>query len=403
MREAASLACAPALTKPHPARQRHENDRSAGTADKLTAMIPMMLAFAVSLALTLMAIRVAKRRLLSAVDHDTSGPQKFHAGPVPRIGGVGIVGATLVGAAAIAWRDPSLGWQAAVLLMCGIPAFGAGIVEDFTKDVSPRRRLFFTAVSAALAVWFASAVINRTDIPGLDWVVSFSVGAALVTIFVVAGVANAINIIDGFNGLASMCVVMMLVALAYVGFQVNDRLIMLMALVGVGAVLGFFVWNFPAGLIFLGDGGAYFLGFYVAELAILLLHRNPAVSPMFPLLLCFYPVFETLFSIYRRRVLRGRPVGMPDGVHLHSLIYRRFVRWAAGDRTAREVTRRNSMTSPYLWFLCMLSVIPAVLWWDSSLVLSIFIALFAISYVGLYWRIVRFRAPRWIQYKRSRS
>ena len=65
-------------------------------------------------------------------------------------------------------------------------------------------------------------------------------------------------------------------------------------------MLGFFVWNFPAGLIFLGDGGAYFLGFYVAELAILLLHRNPAVSPMFPLLLCIYPVFETLFSIYRR-------------------------------------------------------------------------------------------------------
>lgn len=364
-------------------------------------MIPMLVALSLSVVLTLLAVRLAKRRLRAAADHDISGPQKFHAAPVPRIGGLGIVLAAAGGALAIVWADPAAGMLALALLVCGLPAFGAGIVEDFTKDVSPRRRLFFTAVSAALAGWWLGAVIERTDIPGLDWVVGLPIGALVVTIFVVAGVANAINIIDGFNGLASMCVVMMLVALAYVAFQVDDRAVMLMALVGVGAVLGFFVWNFPAGLIFLGDGGAYFLGFYTAELAILLLHRNPSVSPMFPLLLCFYPVFETLFSIYRRRVLRGRPVGMPDGVHLHSLIYRRFVRWAAGERTARELTRRNSMTSPYLWILCMLSVVPAVLWWDSTVALALFIALFSLVYVGLYWRIVRFRAPRWIQPRRT--
>ena len=217
-----------------------------------------------------------------------------------------------------------------MFLACALPAFGAGIAEDCTKTQSPRRRLFFTAVSAGLAGWWVGAVITRTDIPGLDWVVAFPLGALLVTMFVVAGVANAVNIIDGFNGLASMCVVIMLIGLAYVAFAVGDHLIASLALAGIGAVLGFFVWNFPAGLVFLGDGGAYFLGFYLAELAILLLHRNPGVSPMFPLLLCLYPVFETLFSIYRRKWLRGAPVGMPDAAHLHSLIYRRFMRWAVG-------------------------------------------------------------------------
>ncbi len=357
----------------------------------------MLVALAVSLGLTLLIVRLAKRRFRAAADHDVSGPQKFHVAPVPRIGGVGIVLALVAGALTMATRDGALGASAMVLLACGVPAFGGGIVEDFTKNVSPRRRLFFTAMSALLAAWFASGVITRTAIPGLDWLVSFTLGATLVTVFVVAGVANAINIIDGFNGLASMCVAMILVALAYVAFQVDDRLVMSLALVGVGAVLGFFVWNFPAGLIFLGDGGAYFLGFFVAELAILLLYRNPSVSPLFPLLVCFYPVFETLFSIYRRKFLRGQPVGMPDGVHLHSLIYRRFVRWAAGERTARELTRRNSMTSPYLWLLCMLSVIPAVLWWDSTRALAIFILLFSGVYVFLYWRIVRFRSPRWMK------
>ena len=356
----------------------------------------MLVAFVVSLFLTLLAVKLTKGRIRAARDHDISGPQKFHAAPVPRIGGLGIFVALVAGCGVIALRDGAIGNAAWLLLACGLPAFGAGMAEDFTKDQSPRRRLFFTAMSAALAAMFASGVITRTDIPGLDSVVAHPVGAALTTIFVVAGVANAVNIIDGFNGLASMCVLMMLVALAYVGFEVGDRLIMVLALAGVGAVMGFFVWNFPAGLIFLGDGGAYFLGYFVAELAILLLYRNPSVSPLFPLLLCFYPVFETLFSIYRRKFLRGRPVGMPDGVHLHSLIYRRFVRWAAGERTARELTRRNSMTSPYLWMLCMLSIVPAVLWWDSTPMLALFLALFALSYVAIYWRIVRFRTPRWL-------
>ena len=278
----------------------------------------------------------------------------------------------------------------------------AGLAEDITKRISPRRRLAFTALSAALAYWLLDAAIVRTAIPGLDTLVSYPAGALLVTVFVVAGVANAVNIIDGFNGLASMCTLMMLVSMAYVAFQVGDPLLGWLALAGVGAVLGFFVFNFPAGLIFLGDGGAYFLGFYVAELAILLLHRNPAISPMFPLLLCIYPVFETLFSIYRRKWLRGRPVGMPDGVHLHSLIYRRIMRWAAGERTARELTRRNSMTSPYLWMLCSISVVPAVLWYDSTAVQAGFIFVFGMTYVYLYWRIVRFRAPRWLVFRHSR-
>ena len=358
-------------------------------------------AFAVSFLVTLCIVRAAKGMERMVGDHDLSGPQKFHTRPVPRIGGLGIVLGVAAGTVVLGWREPSAFAWSAQLLACALPAFGAGIAEDLTKTQTPSRRLFFTAVSAVLAVWLVQGVIQRTDIPGLDWVVTFPLGALLMTMFVVAGVANAVNIIDGFNGLASMCVVIMLIGLAYVAFAVDDRLIALLALAGVGAVLGFFVWNFPAGLVFLGDGGAYFLGFYVAELAILLLHRNPAVSPMFPLLLCLYPVFETLFSIYRRKWLRGVPVGMPDGAHLHSLIYRRFMRWAAGERSARELTRRNSMTSPYLWMLCSASVVPAVLWFHSTAIQAAFIVLFGASYVLLYWRIVRFKSPRWMMLRRT--
>jgi UDP-N-acetylmuramyl pentapeptide phosphotransferase/UDP-N-acetylglucosamine-1-phosphate transferase len=278
-----------------------------------------------------------------------------------------------------------------------MPAFVAGLSEDLTKKVSPRRRLFFTAVSAWLAIYWPGAVIDHTGVVALDWLFSFPALAAIATIFAVVGVANAVNIIDGFNGLASMCSMLILISLGYVAFQVGDVTVGLMALAGVGAVFGFFVWNFPGGLIFLGDGGAYFLGFYIAEVAILLIQRNPDVSPMFPLLLCVYPIFETLFSIYRKKMLRGMSPGLPDGVHFHMLVYRRLMRWVVcADDSAAAKVRRNSMTSPYLWMLCMTAVVPAVLFWDSTPMLLGFVAAFVVTYVVLYWRIVRFRAPRWL-------
>ena len=284
--------------------------------------------------------------------------------------------------------------------LCAAPAFISGLAEDLTKTQSPRRRLFFTVASAGIAAWLLGAVVSRTDIPGVDWLVGFKAGSIAVTLFAVAGVANSVNIIDGFNGLASMCVVLVSSAIAYVAFQAGDRELALCALVGLGAVMGFFIWNFPAGLIFLGDGGAYFLGFYIAELSLLLVNRNLAVSPLCPLLMCIYPIFETVFSMYRRKFVRGRPMGMPDGVHLHSLIYRRLMRWAVGNREAKVLTKRNSMTAPYLWLLCMMSVVPAMLFWDNSAMLGVFIVLFAVTYSYLYASIVRFKVPNWLIVRR---
>ena len=367
-------------------------------------MIMLITAFVLALLATLLIVRSSTMHSHLTSDHDLSGPQKFHARVVPRIGGVGIA-LGLVGAVAV--MQVAQGLEAApavMLLLCSAPAFFAGLMEDLTKRVSPRARLIATAISAVAAMVLLDAAIRHTAIPGLDWVAATTFGSAVLTVLAVTGIANSVNIIDGFNGLASMCVVIMLGAVAYVAYQCGDPLIGALALAGIGAVLGFFVCNFPAGLIFLGDGGAYFLGFFVAELSILLLHRNPGeVSPLFPLLVCIYPVFETLFSIYRRRFLRAVPPSMPDGIHLHSLIYRRLLRWAVGDRSAKALTRRNSMTSPYLWVLCMFSVIPAMLFWNNTATLAVFLLLFGISYVGLYWRIVRFKSPWWLKLSATKS
>ena len=357
-------------------------------------------AVAISFIGTLWVVRQGARRAQWLDQGYRSGPQKFHSSAVPRVGGVGVY-AGLWAAAGSAWLA---GWaeaaMALLLLLSAVPAFAAGLAEDLTKKVKPRVRLLACALSAGLAAVWLGAWIDRADVLWLDQLVEWAPWlTVLLTLVGVAGVANSVNIIDGFNGLASMCVMLILLALAFVAWQVGDTFVLRLTLACVAAVLGFFILNYPAGLVFLGDGGAYLLGFMVAELAVLLVHRNAEVSPMFGLMVCIYPIFETLFSMVRRKLRRGRrrATWEPDGIHLHSLLFRRVVRWAAGgSRSAAALNRRNSSTSPYLWALCGLSILPAVAFYDDTPVLVICLLLFSATYVGLYWSIVKFKTPRWL-------
>ncbi|WP_236096393.1 MraY family glycosyltransferase, partial [Helicobacter sp. MIT 03-1616] len=118
------------------------------------------------------------------------------------------------------------------------------------------------------------------------------------TTFALVGVSNAMNIIDGFNGLASGICLLILCAIAYVAYDVQDMEIFYCSLALIGAVFGFFVCNFPFGYIFLGDGGAYFLGFIIGILLVLLTQRQDCISAFFGLSVMIYPVWEVLFSIW---------------------------------------------------------------------------------------------------------
>ncbi|MGU7783026.1 MraY family glycosyltransferase [Burkholderia sp. PU8-34] len=357
----------------------------------------LIVAFLCSLSITLLIIRYASmNERFAGGDTDTTGVQKFHARPVPRIGGVGILIGIVVSAVWLHFTYWSISNTILLLVACSAPAFASGLCEDLTKRVSPRARLVCTMLAAALGYWVLDIAVTRVSVPWLDLALSYVAVSFVITIFATAGLANAINIVDGFNGLASMVALMMFASLAYVAFEVGDAVVLSASLIMMGAVLGFFVWNFPGGLIFLGDGGAYFIGFMLAELSIMLVMRNHAVSAWYPILLFMYPIFEVIFSIYRKRFVRGMSPGIPDGVHLHMLVYKRIMRWAVGSKSARRLTQRNSMTSPYLWMLCLIAVAPATLFWRYTLHLFCFAMFFAVAYVWFYVSIVRFRVPRWM-------
>jgi len=150
-------------------------------------------------------------------------------------------------------------------------------------------------------------------------------------------------------------------------------------------VWGFYWVNWPLGKIFLGDGGSYFIGFALAWVAVMLLARNPSVSAFAALVVCVHPVTEVLFSIYRRKVRKDHP-GMPDRLHFHSLVKRRYVaRWFGNYSNAV----RNSITGVFVGLLTLTSILLASLTFASVTLSALAFVGLGLGYVTVYARMVR--------------
>lgn len=317
-------------------------------------------------------------------DHIDSGPQKYHTQPTPRIGGLTVMAGLLGAGGVMLFADAiSVEGQFGLLLLASVPAFLGGLVEDVTKKVGVLERLLLTMLSGAVAAWILGAVLNRLDLPGIDQVLTWMPMAVIFTAFAVGGIANAINIIDGYNGLAGGFAVIVLAALAFVSHSTGDALIFNAALALSGGILGFLFWNWPGGKIFFGDGGAYQVGFLIAELSVLLVLRNPEVSPWFPLLLLIYPIFETIYSIYRRKLQNNFSPGQPDNQHLHQLIHDKLIpHQPHGKRFSR-----NSKVAKYLWIPTGVLAVFGSLFAGSTPLLASAALGFCVFYVVTYRRI----------------
>ena len=335
---------------------------------------------AASFALCVLLVLTKRWHGALTMDH-VEGIQKFHTAPTPRIGGVPIVLGLVV-----AWGNAPADIQSLIapILFAGLPAFIFGVLEDITKRISVMLRLLATMASGLLAWWITGESISRVDVWGLDWLLSFTLVSVLFTAFAVGGVANSINIIDGFNGLASTMSTLAFIGYALIAWQVGDTQLAATALVLGACVWGFFWINWPLGKIFLGDGGSYFIGFSIAWVAVMLIERNPGVSAFAALVVCAHPVTEVLFSIYRRKIKKMNP-GHPDRLHFHSLVQQRYVRrWFPGYSSAA----RNSITGVLIGGMTLTATVVAALVYSSPwLSAAAFVAL-ALGYVAVYARMV---------------
>ncbi len=342
-----------------------------------TKLIPGVVSMAVSILIVLTKNLHGKH----TIDHH-HGVQKFHTSPTPRIGGVALALGLLT-----AWLlTPSSQSQLfGKMLIAGIPAFAAGLAEDMTRKIGVRARLIATIVSAATAWWLTGYLITRIDIGLVDPIFSYLPISLVFTLFAVSGVVNSINIIDGFNGLASGTLMICFAAFSLIAASAGDLQLVELCLIMDVVLAGFFVVNYPLGKIFMGDGGAYLMGFLLAWIAVMLPIRNPHVSVWAPLLVCSYPVIETTFSMFRR-LLNKQNAGHPDGGHMHSLIKVNIV-----NRHASHFPQnvRNSLVSPLCWLYALLPCSLAVVFHSQEVILIISLLFSIVLYVAIYFFVLR--------------
>ncbi len=312
------------------------------------------------------------------------GVQKLHIDPTPRIGGVAIAAGLLTTyLVAPAGAHDILG----PMVLAGIPAFAAGLLEDFTKNVAVRVRLLATMASGVLAWAITGTAMQDTGLWGLDNLLTIAPVAVMFTAFVVSGVANATNIIDGFNGLAGGVVAIMLTAMGLIALRVGDKQLATSAFLLASIAAGFLAVNWPWGKIFMGDGGAYLLGFLVAWVAILLPMRHNNIHGWATLLACAYPVLEVLFSIRRKMKRQGHHPGQPDKCHLHHFLHRRVVR-KLFPKASR--TLQNGLTGSLVWFLAALPAAWAVVFYQNTTALVVGFFLASFGYMALFARLTQF-------------
>ncbi len=286
-------------------------------------ILPLALGLLVSLSAALLMVPLVRRLALRFGWVDApDGDRKRHAGATPNVGGIAIVGAAGVGVAVVAvvalglpgHLTASLALPSPLVLLGALAIAGVGFVDDL-REVSHRAKFAAQLAVTALA-FLGGARIQVFDAALGDGALALAVSAVLTTVWMV-GLMNAVNLIDGMDGLAAGVVAIAFAALACahgIGGDVGSLL--LAASIG-GALLGFLRYNFAPATIFMGDSGSLFLGYTLASYALRgTSHANPVLALVIPAVIMGIPVLDTIVSMVRRKVT-GKPLFYPDRDHIH--------------------------------------------------------------------------------------
>ena len=345
-------------------------------------LLPALVSFGVSL-----LIVVTGRWHYRYSADSMTGVQKVHEELTPRVGGIGIACGVL--ASFLSMYPSALSFLLLTSLWAAVPAFSAGLLEDLSKRVSPLTRLIAAMASGVLAYGLTGVAMQDTGLPPLDAALRFMPFAVLFTGFAVGGVVNAINMIDGLHGVASGVCVILLAALGTIAAELGDTVLRDFCAIIVAATLGFFLVNWPTGKIFLGDGGAYLLGFFVAWASVLLCMRHPEVHGWTAVMVCAYPLLEVAFSM-RRRIRHGfGHLSKADCQHLHQLLYGHVVGRLFPSQSARY---RNAATAPIVWGLAAVPALWAVVFAANTPVLVLGFGLAVVGYAVVYRGLARFES-----------
>lgn len=243
---------------------------------------------------------------------DIPNARKAHTVPTPRMGGLAIFGAFLLGYMLFA----RMSIQMLSILIGGFIIVITGFFDD-VKPVSAKVKMCLQIVAACVVVFYGKISLNHIDMLGIN--IDFPVPLNyIITIIFIVGITNAINLIDGLDGLASGVSSIYFATIAIIAFIINKMqgLDTILSLIMLGSTLGFLLHNFHPAKIFMGDTGSLFLGFTISVIALLGFKATTLTSLIIPIVILAIPIFDTSLAIFRR-LLKGEKITAPDKDHFH--------------------------------------------------------------------------------------
>ena len=268
--------------------------------------------FALPFVISLALVPVAKRIGLALGIYAVENKRTVHHGRIVRIGGVAIYVAFLL-SVAILWRtDVKLNG----ILIGGCLIFIGGLLDDI-YDLSPKYKLLFQFSGALAALTIGN--LSLTNLHVLSFEISNPIIVKTISFLWLIGVTNAINLIDGLDGLSSGICTIVTMTIGMLGFFMGRRDVVIMALTLSGAILGFLPYNFHPASVFVGDCGAQFMGFMIAALSLLGFKTTALITLGLPMVVLFIPISDTLIAIIRRK-LKGQKIMQADKGHLHHVL-----------------------------------------------------------------------------------
>ena len=306
-----------------------------------------------------------------------NGPQKIHNENVIRIGGLSIFLSLSLNVFFISEVTNNI---LLYMIIVSAPTFFAGFLEDITKKISPYFRLLASFFSAILFLIIFEMWITYVNIQVFDFLLTIPIFSIFFTTVCIVLLTQSMNIIDGLNGLSLGCAIIMSISMLFLCFQSGVHLLIPTLSVFIGCLLGCFFFNFPKSNIFIGDGGAYLIGLFLACLIIILSNQTSLVSPFYFFLLVLYPIYECGRS-FLRRVFFEKNLGFkPDQKHLHSMLFK----FLSSNSKNYNI---NAIASLYILFFQLLYSILGFHFYNNREVLILLIFMFVLNYELIYFYI----------------
>jgi len=276
--------------------------------------LAMAAAFVASILLTPLVIKFAIR--IGAVDHPNY--RKVHASVMPRIGGLAIFGAFLIGYFILRPIDED-GHSTAILIGALI-IIVTGFLDDMF-EITAKIKLAGQLTAALVVVIWGGLQIEVINVPFTELQVNFGYLSIPITIIWIIGITNAVNLIDGLDGLAAGVSTIALITITVMAMIMGNVFVAATAAILAASSFGFLFYNFHPAKIFMGDTGSLFLGFMISVLALLGFKNITVVSLLIPIIMLGVPISDTFFAIVRR-IRTKQPIMAPDKSHLHHCLLR---------------------------------------------------------------------------------